>query len=77
MLRCVSTWLYEGMRMTISDQPGTVRQGVGLPIATDLDDADRLISDLAALVDAGLVSVRRQPHGPPRYEAVAEPPAAE
>jgi hypothetical protein len=42
------------------------------PAAADLDEADQLIADLAALVDAGLVTVRRQLGGPARYGAVAD-----
>jgi hypothetical protein len=38
----------------------------------DLADADELIADLAALVDAGLVTVRRQLGGPVRYGAVVD-----
>ena len=46
---------------------------VSVPEPTDLAQADRLISDLAVLIDAGLVSVLEQPFGPARYEAVSEP----
>lgn len=44
----------------------------GSPQAADLEEANRLIDDLAALVDAGLVLVRRQPGGVARYVAVTE-----
>lgn len=40
------------------------------PPITDRADAERLVSDLAALIDAGLVVVRRQLGGPARYGAV-------
>ena len=43
--------------MTVQDQLST----------TDLADADRLISDLAALVDAGLVVAHEHVLGPARY----------
>ena len=36
----------------------------------ELDEAEQLVADLATLVDAGLVSVRRQLGGPARYGAV-------
>ena len=44
-----------------------VPRSVGPLTATDLAEADALIADLAALVDAGLVTVRRQLGGPIRY----------
>jgi hypothetical protein len=37
------------------------------PPPSELDEAEQLVGDLAALVDAGLVSVRRQLGGPARY----------
>ncbi len=40
--------------------------------ASDLEEADQLIADLAALVEAGLVTVRRQLGGPVRYGAAVE-----
>ena len=43
--------------MTVQDQLST----------TDFADADRLISDLAALVDAGLVVPHEHVLGPARY----------
>ena len=39
---------------------------------TDLVEADRLISDLAVLLDAGLVAVRESRLGPARYGVVSE-----
>jgi hypothetical protein len=49
--------------------------GPGSP--ADLVEADRLISDLAALVDAGVVSVCESVLGPARYGVAPdhEPPA--
>ena len=44
----------------------------GRPSTPELAEADELIADLAALVDAGLVTVRRQLGGPVRYGAVAD-----
>lgn len=41
-------------------------------VPADLAEADRLIADLAALVDAGLVVVRGHVLGPARYEATSE-----
>jgi hypothetical protein len=48
--------------MTVQDQLSTV----------DLAEADRLISDLAALVDAGLLVVHEHVLGPARYGLVAD-----
>jgi hypothetical protein len=45
------------MHMTVQDQLSPA----------DLADADRLISDLAALVDAGVVVVHEHVLGPARY----------
>ncbi len=42
------------------------------PLATELQEADQLIADLAALVDAGLITVRRQLGGPVRYRATVD-----
>ena len=42
------------------------------PPPAELDEAERLIGDLKALVDAGLVVVREQLGGPPRYGVVRE-----
>ena len=39
---------------------------------TDLVEVDRLIADLAVLVDAGLVAVRENRLGPARYGVVSE-----
>lgn len=39
----------------------------------DLADVDRLIFDLTALVEAGLVEVREPVFGPARYGALSEP----
>lgn len=44
----------------------------GARSAGDLAEADSLIADLAALVDAGLVAVRPSVLGPARYEAAAD-----
>ncbi len=38
----------------------------------DLTEADRLVSDLAALLDAGLVAVQENVLGPARYGVVSE-----
>ena len=38
----------------------------------DLTEADQLISDLAALLDAGLVAVQENLLGPARYGVVSE-----
>ncbi|HWE12513.1 MAG TPA: hypothetical protein VG365_03325 [Solirubrobacteraceae bacterium] len=40
------------------------------PSPAELAEADQLVADLAALVDAGLVTVRRQLGGPARYAAM-------
>ncbi len=45
----------------------------GGPSRPELAQADELVADLAALVDAGLVEVRRQLGGPLRYGAVTDP----
>ena len=42
------------------------------PPPAELDEVERLIGDLKALVDAGLVVVREQTGGPPRYGVVPE-----
>jgi hypothetical protein len=57
--------------MTIIDHiPVRIRPAL-LPAAgpspAELDEAEQLVADLAALMDAGLVSVRRQLGGPARY----------
>ena len=39
---------------------------------TDLAEVDRLVSDIAALVDAGLVAVQENRLGPARYGVVPE-----
>jgi hypothetical protein len=39
---------------------------------TDLAEADRLIADLAALLDAGVVAVQKSRLGPARYGVVPE-----
>ena len=54
---------------TVNLRPGARPAGLS---ATDLAEADELIADLAALVDAGLVTVRRQLGGPVRYGAVVD-----
>jgi hypothetical protein len=51
---------------------GSRRYGRPEPPTPDLAEADALIADLAALVDAGLVTVRRQLGGPIRYGAVVD-----
>ncbi|HWD73962.1 MAG TPA: hypothetical protein VG371_02405 [Solirubrobacteraceae bacterium] len=62
--------------MTIIDYiPVRVRPAPGLaaaPSPSELDEAEQLVADLAALVDAGLVSVRRQLGGPARYGAIVD-----
>lgn len=62
--------------MTLIDHLPTVNLRPPLravvPPAADLAEADALIADLAALVDAGLVTVRRQLGGPVRYGAAVE-----
>jgi hypothetical protein len=40
------------------------------PSPAELAEADQLVADLAALVDAGLVTVRRQLGGQARYAAM-------
>jgi DNA-binding transcriptional ArsR family regulator len=42
------------------------------PLAAELEEADQLVADLAALVEAGLVTVRRQLGGPVRYGPVTD-----
>jgi hypothetical protein len=62
--------------MTISDHfvvPNPTTQERGRVFsAADLDEADQLISDLAALIDAGLVGVCEQLGEPVRYGAVSD-----
>lgn len=48
----------------------TVQDSICSP--TDVTEADRLIADLAALLDAGLVVVRENLLGPARYGVVPE-----
>jgi hypothetical protein len=43
--------------------------------AADLVEADGLIADLSALIDAGLVVVHEHVLGPARYGIAASPPA--
>lgn len=52
-----------------AERPATGRVEAD-PLITDRAQAERLVSDLAALIDAGLVVVRRQLGGPARYGAV-------
>jgi hypothetical protein len=63
--------------MTIGDQRGnqarTAREQGGPSWPAGLEEAEQLISDLGALVDAGLVAVLRPLGGPVRYEAVSDP----
>jgi hypothetical protein len=47
-------------------------QGEAASPPAELAEADRLVADLAALIDAGLVAVRPHVLGPARYEAVSE-----
>lgn len=62
--------------MTTSDQLQvsnlTTRRRTRASAPADLEDADRLISDLAVLVEAGLVAVQKQLGGPARYGVVPE-----
>jgi len=44
-----------------------VVEQLGAGTADDLHEVDELISDLAALLDAGLVVVHETVLGPPRY----------
>ena len=44
-----------------------VVERLGAGTADDLHEVDELISDLAALLDAGLVVVHETVLGPPRY----------
>jgi hypothetical protein len=46
---------------------------VGAGSTDDLHQVDQLISDLAALLDAGLLVVHETVLGPPRYGVGAEP----
>lgn len=48
----------------------TVQDSICPPI--DLTEADRLVADLAALLDAGLVAVEENLLGPARYGVVSE-----
>lgn len=62
--------------MTVQDQISLLdatrdRDASSCPPA-DLADVDALISDLAALVDAGLVDVRESVLGPARYGVVSD-----
>jgi hypothetical protein len=63
-------------RLHASDSTGRPR-ATTFPSPAELQAADELLCDLAALVDAGLVVVRRQPGGAARYAAVSEPGGAE
>jgi hypothetical protein len=49
---------------------GATDQAASACSAADLAEADRLISDLAALLDAGLIAVQEHVLGPARYGAV-------
>jgi hypothetical protein len=49
------------------------REQVGAGSMDDLHQADQLISDLAALLEAGLLVVHETFLGPPRYGVGAEP----
>ena len=49
-----------------------VVEQLGAGTADDLHEVDELISDLAALLDAGLVVVHEAVLGPPRYGVVSE-----
>ncbi len=53
----------------VSPRPGVRAAG---PLPGELEEADELIADLAALIDAGLVTVRRQLGGPVRYGAAVD-----
>jgi hypothetical protein len=62
--------------MTLIDQLPTVKlhptpRPADSP-AAELAEADDLIADLGALVDAGVVAIHRQRGGPLRYGAVAD-----
>jgi hypothetical protein len=72
MLRPISaTWLYGGVHMAIGDNllylDRAERRRIGKPPAADLGEAAELISDLVALVDAGLLVVDEEVSGPARY----------
>jgi len=54
----------------VADRPAAARAADSS--AADLAAADALIADLAALVDAGLVTARRQLGGPVRYGPVVD-----
>lgn len=62
--------------MTISDRLSpsnpSMRQVARLPSPADMQEAAQLISDLAALVDAGRVTVHEQLGEPTRYEAASD-----
>ncbi len=53
----------------------TERKNVHAISTDDLREADQLISDLAALMEAGLVVVHEHVLGPPRYGLGIEPAA--
>jgi hypothetical protein len=45
----------------------TVGQDARAATASEMEEAERLIADLTALVDAGLIEVREHVLGPARY----------
>lgn len=55
----------------LAADPGGEMDSLARP--ADLADVDRLIFDLVALVEAGLVEVREPVFGPARYGALSEP----
>ena len=73
LLGLIATWRYGGMRMTIIDRirPPHLASVVVAP-DEDLREAEALIADLTALMDAGLVVARRQLGGSTRYEVIDE-----
>jgi hypothetical protein len=62
--------------MAVSEQSSLVEriegQGAGRGSAGAIAEADRLIADLAALLDAGLVVVHERVLGPARYAVASE-----
>lgn len=57
--------------LPVSDLAEPRRNGVAMH--GDLSEAEQLISDLAALVDAGLIVVKKQLGGGARYAVASNP----
>jgi hypothetical protein len=62
--------------MTIIDHlptlPRRAPASIAPPSSPECDEAKELVADLAALMQAGLITVRRQLGGPARYGAVVD-----